>query len=92
MAALDDAITALTAQVNANTTVIGSAKALISGFAAQLAAAVASAQAAGASPAQLAELTALQNTIEQNDNDLAAAVAANTPAATPSTPAVQPAA
>jgi hypothetical protein len=81
MAAIDDTITSLTAQVAANTTVIGSATVLISGFKAQLAAAVAAAQAAGATPAQLKSLTDLSATIQANDTPLAAAVAANTPAA-----------
>lgn len=66
MAAIDD----LTAQVAANSTVIGSALTLIQGLAAALA-------AAGTDPVKLA---ALQATLKQNDDDLAAAVAANTPA------------
>lgn len=69
MAAIDD----LTAEVTRNTTVEASALVLIQGFAAQLA-------AAGTDPAKLA---ALQATLKQNDDDLAAAVAANTPAAPP---------
>jgi len=69
MAAIDD----LTAQVAANTTVIGSALTLIQGLAAQLA-------AAGTDPVKLA---ALQASLKQSDDDLAAAVAANTPAAPP---------
>ena len=67
MAAIDD----LTAEVTRDTTVIGSAVTLINGFAAQLA-------AAGTDPAKLA---ALQATLKTNVDDLAAAVAANTPAA-----------
>jgi len=69
MALLD----ALTAQVTANTTVIESALTLINGFAAQLA-------AAGTDPAALA---ALQASLKSEDDKLAAAVAANTPAAPP---------
>jgi len=69
MSALDD----LTAQVAQNTTVIGSALTLIQGLAAQLA-------AAGTDPVKLA---ALQASLKQSDDDLAAAVAANTPAAPP---------
>ena len=65
MSALDD----LTAQVAANTTVIGSALTLIKGFSAQLA-------AAGTDPAKLA---ALQASLKTSDDALAAAVAANTP-------------
>lgn len=71
MAAIDD----LTAQVAANTTVIGSALTLIQGLAAALA-------AAGTDPVKLA---ALQASLKQSDDDLAAAVAANTPAAPPAT-------
>ena len=81
MTATDDAITALTAQVTANTTVIGSAEATITGIAAALATALASASANGATPAELAQITALQATLANDDTGLAAAVAANTPAA-----------
>lgn len=83
MAKLDDQIAALTDQVAQNTTVEKSALALINGFGAQLAAAIAAAQAAGASPAQLQALTDLGTTIKSSDDELAAAVAANTPAAPP---------
>lgn len=69
-------LTSLTAQVAQNTTVIGSAKALISGFAAQLA-------AAGTDPQKLADL---QSQLASSDDDLAAAVAANTPGAPTSAP------
>lgn len=64
-------LSALTAQVAANATVIGSALTLIQGFAAQLA-------AAGTDPAALA---ALQAQLQASDDALAAAVAANTVAA-----------
>jgi hypothetical protein len=71
-------ISGLTASVAQNTTVIGSALTLINGFAAQLA-------AAGTDPVALA---ALQTQLNQSDTALAAAVAANTPAANqPSGPA-----
>jgi len=60
---------ALTEQVAANGTVIGSALTLIQGFAAQLA-------AAGTDPAKLAELAA---SLKASDDALAAAVIANTP-------------
>jgi len=83
MAALDDQITALTAQVAQNTTVEKSALALINGFAAQLAAAIAAAQAAGATTAQLKALSDLGTSLKSSDDELAAAVAANTPAAPP---------
>ena len=83
MAAIDDQLDALTAQVTANTTVTGSALVLIQGFAAQLAAAIAAATAAGATPAQLKRLVDLQAAVKTSDDDLAAAVAAGTPAAPP---------
>lgn len=66
-------LTALTAQVTANTTVIESALTLINGFAAQLA-------AAGTDPVAL---KALQDQLAAEDTKLADAVAANTPAAPP---------
>jgi len=68
-------LTALTAEVERNTTVEKSALALIQGFAAQLA-------AAGTDPVKL---QALQDQLKNNDDELAAAVAANTPAAPPPT-------
>jgi hypothetical protein len=68
----------LTAAIASNTTVIGSALTLINGFAAQLA-------AAGTDPTKLADLAA---SLKTSDDALAAAVAANTPAASqPSGPA-----
>jgi hypothetical protein len=67
MAAFDD----LAAQVAATTTVDGSALVLINGFAARLA-------AAGVDPVKLAQL---QSDLKTNSDQLAAAVAANTPAA-----------
>jgi hypothetical protein len=69
-------LTALTAQVTTNTTVIESALTLIQGIAAALA-------AAGTDPVALA---ALQTQLATEDTKLAAAVAANTPAA-PAAPA-----
>jgi len=69
MSALDD----LTAQVSKNTDVEGSAVTLIQGIAAQLANAIASGNPAA--------LTALQNQLSASADALAAAVAANTPAA-----------
>ena len=62
---------ALTAEVANNTTVEKSALAMLQGLAAQLA-------AAGTDPAKL---QALRDTLAANDTELAAAVAANTPAA-----------
>jgi predicted benzoate:H+ symporter BenE len=81
MAQLDDQIAALTADVENLKTVDAAAVALISGFSAQLAAAVTAAQAAGATPAQLQSLTDLDTAIKANTADLAAAVTLNTPAA-----------
>ena len=66
MAELDD----LTAQVAANKTVIDSALILINGIADRI-------KAAGTDPAALAELTA---SLKSEDDALAAAVTANTPA------------
>jgi hypothetical protein len=86
MAAIDDSLTTLTATVAANTTVMGSASALITGFGAQLAAAIAAAQAAGATPAELQTLTDLNTTLTANNATLTAAIASNTPAA-PTIPA-----
>lgn len=86
MAAIDDELTALQAQVATDTTVEQSAVTLINGISAQIAAAVAAAQAAGATPAQLAEITAITTSLGTNNTALAAAVAANTPAA-PAPPA-----
>lgn len=80
MSALDDAITQLQTDVANLTTVDQSAVALINGFAAQLAAAVAAAQAAGATATQLQSLTDLHTAITAQDDALAAAVTANTPA------------
>ncbi len=64
-------LTGLTAEVTRNTSVEQSALTLIQGLAAQLA-------AAGTDPVAL---KALQDQLTQNDDALAAAVAANTPAA-----------
>ena len=81
MSGLEDQIAALTSQVKANTDVENSALVLIQGFSARLDAAVAAATAAGATPAQLQELADLGASIKASDDALAAAVAANTPAA-----------
>jgi len=66
-----DPLHALIDQVAVNTSVEGSAKVLIDGFAARLA-------AAGTDPTKLAQLRA---DIKGADDALAASVAANTPAA-----------
>jgi hypothetical protein len=79
----------LRASVAANTSVTASALALIQGFKAQL-------DAARASPDDVAgALTELSASLDANDTALAAAVAANTPAAQPApaaaaAPAVDP--
>jgi hypothetical protein len=86
MAALDDALTALTAKVTAEDTVIDSAVTLIQGIPALISAAVTAALAQGATPAQLQAITDLGTTITAKSDALAAAVTANTPAAPP-TPA-----
>lgn len=67
MAQLDS----LTAEVTRNTSVVGSALTLIQGLAAQI-------QAAGTDPAALATIVA---SLKANDDQIAAAIAANTPAA-----------
>lgn len=72
MAAIDD----LTTQVASNRTVIESAVVLINGIAARI-------TAAGVDPAKLAALTA---DLKAKDDELAAAVVANTPAAPPAPP------
>ena len=85
MAALDDAITQLTAQVSASTTVESSAVTFINGVPALIAIAVAAAQAAGATPAELQSLTDLGTALQNSAAPLAAAITANTPAAGPAT-------
>ncbi len=72
-----DPLQGLSDQVAANTTVEGSAKVLIDGFAARLA-------AAGTDPTKLA---ALQTALKASSDALAASVAANTPAAPVTPPA-----
>lgn len=80
-------ITALQAAVAQETSVNQSAVTLISGFSAQLAAAVAAAEAAGATSDQLTALNQLSQTVTTNSTALAAAVAANTtPAPAPAAP------
>ncbi len=82
MSQLDDAITSLTTVVARNTSVEKSTLALVQAIPQLILDAAAKAQAAGATPAQLASFTALASTITANDDELAAAVVANTPAAT----------
>ncbi len=91
MAALDDKIAALTADVANETTVTTSAVKLVQGIPALISAAVAQALAAGATPAQLASLDALGQSINANAASLAAAVTANTPPTPAPTPSPTPA-
>lgn len=81
MAALDDKITQLQADVAAEGTVVDSAVTLIQGFPALIAAAVAAAQAAGATDAQLQSFADLSTAIEAKTKVLADAVSAGTPVA-----------
>lgn len=89
MPPLDDQISALQAEVAKQSTVDQSAVTLIQGLSSQLAAALTAAQNAGATPTQLAALSALQTQLSANDTGLAAAVTANTPI--PPTPPAPPA-
>jgi len=81
MSALDTALATLQSQVTSTETVDDSAIALINGIAAQIAAAVAKAVAAGATPAELQAVSDLGTSLKAKSDALAAAVAANTPAA-----------
>jgi hypothetical protein len=78
---LDSEITALQADVTAQTTVNASAVALLEGIPGLIQTAVTAALAAGATPAQLASVKAVGDSIITNSAALAAAVTANTPAA-----------
>ena len=78
MSALDDAITKLQADVTAEATVEQSAITLLNGIPGLITTAVNNALAAGATPAQLASLTALSASIEANTTGLSTAVTANT--------------
>ena len=85
MSATDDAITALTAEVSADTDVVSSSTTAITTLVGLYQAAIAAAAAGGATPAQLAQLTALDATMKANNgiavSNLAAATATGTPAA-----------
>lgn len=76
---LDD----LQAEVAEDVTIMGSATKLINGFAARVQAAVDAALANGATAEQLAPVQAEIDALNAGSNDLAAAVAANTPPAPP---------
>lgn len=83
MSELSDKIAALQASVNAETDVITSAEALLAGLKTSLDDALAKLAAAGVQPADLQALTDLSASIDAKKTELAAAVAANTPAAPP---------
>lgn len=78
----DAELSKLRDDVAAQNTVIASATAAFRGLAAQLAAAEANAKSAGATDAQIFSVSAIRQTLETNTAALAAAVPANTPAAT----------
>lgn len=75
--AIDDLVT----EVSEEVTVMASAKSLIDGFASRIQAAKDEALKNGATEAQLQPLTKLKADLDSSGNDLAASVAANTPAA-----------
>ncbi len=79
--AAQDTIDALTASVSKTTTVEKSAEVLINGFQARLDKGIADALAGGATEAQVASLKTLSTDLDTESDSLAAAVAANTPAA-----------
>lgn len=81
MSQLDDAITALTAEVTAENTEIDSAIVFIKGVPALIQTAIDAAVAKGASPAQLQSLADLKTAMENKASDLAAALVAGTPSA-----------
>ncbi len=83
MSQLDDKIATLTAEATANTNAEKAALKIFQGIPDLIAAAVTKALAAGATPSQLQALTDLNTTLKANDDELAAAVVANTPVATP---------
>ena len=86
MAALDDQITALNAEVTKNTTVEKSALALIQGFSARLDAAVSAGTGSGRNAGSADGSDGIwEPSLKANDDELAAAVVANTP--TPPSPA-----
>lgn len=79
MAAIDDLIAAVAAE----DTEIASAIALLNGIPGLITAAVNAALAAGATPAMLAQITALATDVQTHTAALSSAVVANTPAAKP---------
>lgn len=81
MSKLDDAISALQAETERETSVVTSVLTLLQGIPALIDDAVQKALAAGATPAELSAITAAVDAIKANSDKLAAAVQANTPAA-----------
>jgi len=75
-------LSGIKSQVETTTSVEASAAALINGFQAKLDAAIAEAVTANDN-ADLSALTGLSNELKASSDDLASAVAANTPAAPP---------
>lgn len=94
MSQLDDALANLTAQAAAETTEVQAAVNYIKGTPALIATAVQEAIAAGATPAQLASISAVAEGLQANVAAASAAIAANTPSApsAPAAPAPTPAA
>lgn len=93
-ASVSDAVAGLTADVEAQGTVLASAKALINSIPALIQAGIADALSKGATPEQLQSLSDASDAIESGDTDLLGAVTANTPAppaaTDPFTPAPTP--
>lgn len=85
--AFDTELSALRSDVAAQSSVIASATTAFQGLAAQIAAAEAAAKNAGATPDQIAAVTAVRTGLEANTAALAAAIPANTPAQSPTPPA-----
>ena len=77
---MDEELAALEAQAKANTNAEQSAILVLNGIKAAIDKAVAAAQAAGATPAQLARLSALTTSLGSSAAPLAAAVVAGTSA------------
>lgn len=78
---LETEIERLKATTTKLTTAANSAEALISGIKDMIDKAVAAAQAAGATPEQLAQISAVSTALDTEADELAAAVAANIPSA-----------
>lgn len=84
MAQIDDAIANLTADVAAEKVVVGKAVALINGIPAMIQTAITEAQALGATPTQLAAISAAADAINAQRDEVSAALA-NAPASTTTT-------